>query len=413
MARPLVEVVRSSILALAVAETLVWAGTFYLFPALLLHFERDLGWSKTELAGAFTAALLTSAAAAPLVGRVVDRGFGRGLLTGSALGAGVLLLLLALVEARWQFYAVWLGLGLAMAGGLYEPCFAWLIRTRGDDARRAITRITLIAGFAGTVSFPSANAIAERFGWRASALAFAAIIMLVAVPLMWLGATPPGERAPAHDAGGPGAGRRADRAADRGPDRGALPRAMSRPAFWLLGAAFTMIAFNHGILITHLLPLLAERGVGLDTSVLAVSLIGPMQVAGRLLMLAGERRVPLGAVCAISFIAMIAASTLLWLAGASVALLLAFVALQGAGYGVTSITRPAITADYLGRAGFGVISGAIGAAFMAANAAAPTVAALIWTSGGYDLVLLTCILAAVLGLAAFAAASAPVIRGRR
>ncbi|HEX6141465.1 MAG TPA: MFS transporter [Geminicoccaceae bacterium] len=405
MARPLAEVVRGSILALAVAETLVWAGTFYLFPALLLHFERELGWSKTELAGAFTAALLTSAAAAPLVGRVIDRGFGRGLLTSSALGAGILLLLLALVEARWQFYAVWLGLGLAMAGGLYEPCFAWLIRTRGDGARRAITRITLIAGFAGTVSFPTANAIADRLGWRASALAFAALIMLLAVPLMWLGATPPGDRAPAHGAGEAGAGRPAD--------RGALARAMSTPAFWLLGAAFTMIAFNHGILITHLLPLLAERGVGLETSVLAVSLIGPMQVAGRLLMLAGERRVPLGAVCAISFIAMIAASTLLWLAGAGVALLLAFVALQGAGYGVTSITRPAITADYLGRAGFGVISGAIGSAFMAANAAAPTVAALIWTSGGYDLVLMTCILAAVLGLAAFAAASAPVVRGRR
>lgn len=395
---------RGSILALAVAETLVWAGTFYLFPALLLHFERELGWSKTELAGAFTTSLLVSALAAPVAGRLVDRGGGRALLAGSALGAGLLLVLLAMVQTRWQFYAVWLGLGLAMAGCLYEPCFAWLTRTRGDGARRAITRITLIAGFAGTVSFPTANAIAERFGWRASAIAFAALIVLVALPLMWLGAAVPEQARPAH---GAGAG------ADRGglADQGAVGRAMRSPVFWLLGAAFTMIAFNHGILITHLLPLLAERGVGLEISVLAVSLIGPMQVAGRLLMLAGERRVPVGAVCAISFSAMIAASILLWLAGAGVALLLAFVALQGAGYGVTSITRPAITADYLGRAGFGVISGAIGAAFMAANAAAPTVAALIWTSGGYDLVLVTCVLAAAVGLAAFVAAS--VIRRRR
>src|SRR3546814_10702611 len=77
-----------------------------------------------------------------------------------------------------------------MALCLYEPCFAFLTRTRGGDARRAITRITLIAGLAGTVSFPTANLLAELFGWRAATSGFAAGILLLAVPLFAYGTRP-------------------------------------------------------------------------------------------------------------------------------------------------------------------------------------------------------------------------------
>ena len=383
-----------STIALAGAETIVWAGLYYLFPALLLHFERDLG-NKTALAGAFTAALLLSALAAPVAGRIIDRGFGRELLTGSALAGGLLLVLLAAAETMVQFYLVWLGLGLAMAGCLYEPCFAHVTHVRGAAARLVITRITLVAGFAGTVSFPIANLVAGLGGWRASALVFAGLILIVGVPLMWLGAAAPEEaknlREPAKHPG------------VTAPE-GAFARAAASPVFWLLAAAFTMVALNHGILITHLLPLLAEREVDTGLAVIAVSLIGPMQVLGRLLMLAAERRVSISAVSAISFIAMSLASSLLLLAPAALPALFLFVALQGAGYGVTSITRPAITAVYLGRVGFGVISGALATAFMGATALAPTVAALIWTVGGYDLVLITCIATAAAGLVCFGAA---------
>ena len=67
---------------LAVAETLVWAALYYLFPALLLEWERDLGWSKTELAGALTLALVISALLGPVTGRLIDRGFGRVVFSG-------------------------------------------------------------------------------------------------------------------------------------------------------------------------------------------------------------------------------------------------------------------------------------------------------------------------------------------
>ena len=380
-------ITRRAVWALAVAETVVWAGTLYIFPALLIHWEADLGWSKTTLAGAFTVAVLISAAAAPLAGRLIDAGHGVRLMTIGTVAAGGLVGLLGLVHAIWQFYAVWALIGVAAAACLYEPCSAFLIRTQGADARRVLTQITLVTGFASALAFSGANAVAEIWGWRIAVLVFGAVMLFVAAPLFHVGGR-------AADSGDPG-----DARAGAGRSgSGALRAATRRPAFWLLGATFAMIALSHGVLITHLLPMLAERGVATGVAVLAASGIGPMQVVGRLAMMSVERRVSMNAVCGLSFALMIAAMVALIQAGADPWLLAAFVVLQGAGYGVTAITRPVVTATVLGREGFGAVSGALALPFITASAVAPTLAAAVWTVGGYDMVR-SCLLV-VLGIAA-------------
>ena len=379
------------IAVIAVGETLVWAGMFYSFPALLLHWEQSLGWSKTELSGAFTVSLLLSAGCAPLVGRLIDRGHGALVLGASALTGALLLVLLSRVGQLWQFYLVWMGLGVAMSGCLYEPCFAHLTHVLGIEARRSITTVTLIAGFAGTVSFPIAHFLSEAFGWRGAVIGLAALVGLAGAPMLWLGA-----RFPKQDFG---ANRKSSTDAT-----GALARALRAPVFWLLAGAFALTALNHGMLITHLLPLLADRGIAGPTSVLAASLIGPMQVVGRLAMMAVQSHLSMSAVCIVSFFFLVVASTLLYAVAAVPFFVFAFVLLQGSGYGVTSITRPVITVEFLGRAGFGVVSGAQATAYFGAAAAAPMVAALLWRIGGYDLVIIMCIAFALAGIACFAAA---------
>ena len=137
---------------LAVAETIVWACLYYIFPALLVHWEADLGWSKTELTGAFTVSIVVSALCSPIVGILIDRGYGATVLGGGTLIGGILIFVLSLVDSLPVFYAVWCGLGMAMSACLYEPCFMLVTRTRGVSAKRGITLITLVAGFAGTVS---------------------------------------------------------------------------------------------------------------------------------------------------------------------------------------------------------------------------------------------------------------------
>src|SRR5690606_26114385 len=208
----------------------------------------DFGWAKAELTGAVTLSIALSAVFSPLAGRLIDRGLGPQVLAGGALAGGVCIGLVGLVQSLWQFYALWCLIGIANAFCLYDACFAVVVRAAGGEARRPITLITLVAGLAGTLSFPVAHAMAEAFGWRASCFAFAVLIGLVGLPLMWRGA----------------------RCLEAGVDAGAMPTTqgggaaasfLRRPAFWLLAASFALLSLNHSAILNHFLPMLDERGV--------------------------------------------------------------------------------------------------------------------------------------------------------
>ena len=375
----------------AVAETLVWAAYYYSFPALLPTWEAELGFSKTVLTGAFTLSLTISAVLAPVAGRLIDRGHARAVFGGSVSLAAVLLVLLSRVEEVWQFYAVWSGLGVAMAGSLYEPCFAILTHCLGTRARRGITMVSLVAGFAGTVSFPGAHLLTEAFGWRVAVVVFAGVVLCICVPLAFYGCRHAARAAPA---------------VARPPS--ASPRAAARAArtlaFWLLAVSFTSIALDHALVVSHLLPILADRGLALGTAVAAASMIGPMQVAGRLLMLSVESRVSTRAICFACFVSMAVAGTALYLAGMAPGLVAIFVVLQGSGAGVLSVIRPIVVAELLGRTDFGVTAGMLAIGFVGGSAIAPILASLIWQVGGYDLVLVLTIIVPLVGLAAVLAA---------
>ncbi len=367
----------------AVAETIVWATMYYSFPALLLEWERDLGWSKAELTGAFTLALVLSAVLAPFAGRIIDHGHGRHVFAGSTVLGAAMLCLLSQVTELWQFYLVWIGLGFAMAGSLYEACFAIVTRVFGADAKKAITLVTLVAGFAGTVSFPSAHTLVGLVGWRGAVVVFAIVMLVVATPLIWYGCRA-AERLSETNAPSPS------------PKTSHALHVAKSFTFWALALSLAAIAVDHSMILTHLLAMLNERGVDKEAAVLAASMLGPMQVAGRLAMMAAERHVSNIAISVACFLALGAAAASLLGASAIPSLIVAFVVFQGAGYGVTSIIRPVLVAELLGRQNFGVVSGLVAVPFMAGFAAGPTVGALIWDAGGYTSVILFAV--AILGL---------------
>lgn len=152
------------------------------------------------------------------------------------------------------------------------------------------------------------------------------------------------------------------------------------------------------MILTHLLPIMADRGISSDAAVLVASMMGPMQAAGRVAMFTVEKQVSMFAIALVCSVSVaIAASSLLG-AKEAFGLIVVFVILHGAGYGVTSITRPVITADFLGRQNFGVISGMLAVPFMLGIAISPTLAAIMWEYGGYDLVIKLAILIVLIGL---------------
>ena len=373
------------ILLLAVAQLLIWACIYYSFPALLLHWENSLGWSRADLTGAITLAVFISAFSSPLYGRLVDAGHGAVMMTGAAALGGVGMLLLTQVAELWQFYLVWGAIGVCMSGALYEPCFALITRARGIDAKRGIIFVTLIAGFAGTLSFPTAHQLAGTFGWRGAVMFFGGVAIFVVAPLMWFGASAV-EQDGKH----------------RRPVEHQLAPArrsfLTSPVFWCLALAFGLGAVMHGITLHHLLPILDERRVDPEVAVMAISFIGPMQVAGRLTMMAAERHVSNHAIASACFVLMACSILLLIGAGATPTLLIGFVILFGGAYGMVSIVRPVIARELLGEAQFGAKSGALSLIYLVGSASAPFLGSLGWSWGGYDRVLPGLILLAAVGL---------------
>ena len=376
---------------LAIAETMVWAAMYYGFPALLPAWERDLGWSKTELSLAFTLSLVVSASLVPVAGRLIDRGHARAIFAGGTMLGAVLLALLSTVTEFWQFLCIWIGLGVAMSGTLYEACFAVLVRSTGDRARRAITIVSIVAGLAGTVAFPSAHLLAGAFGWRGAVLVFAAVVGLVAAPLVWNACRRAEVQATMH-------------APEPSASAGQALAVTRSPVFWLLAIAVFLAALDHGMLISHVLPILDDRGIDVGLAVLAASLVGPMQVAGRLVLMATDRFASTVVASTGCFAMMAMAGVCLLDAGAAPVLLAGFVVLQGAGIGIASVMRPVITAELLGRRNFGVVSGLVGLMHMGGYALGPSVSAMVWTWGGYDRVIVLAIGAAVAATAALLAA---------
>jgi len=372
---------------LAIAETMFWASCFYVFHALLPRWETGFEWQRTQITTAITIALLSSAMSARFVGALIDRGFGRRMFIAGGLTATVLLLLLSVVESLWQFYAIWMVMGICHSAILYEPCFAILTRLFKTSAKKAITRVTLVAGLAGTVSYPLGHLLSEWFGWQRALWVFA-FLCLIATVLASHALKNVELSAP-------------DQTTLKSASDSALGEALRSPVFWLIAAAFSMMALNHGALLPHLLPLLYERNVSPATAVLAASLIGPMQVVGRICMISVEERMPITVITIFSFLVVAMASLVLLWSESLPWLLFVFVLFQGGGYGVTSITRPAVTAEFLGRRGFGAISGTIAVPFTVAFAIGPTLGALIWSLGGYRTVLIATTASALIGTMTF------------
>ncbi|SMD07822.1 Predicted arabinose efflux permease, MFS family [Fulvimarina manganoxydans] len=383
---------RRAIAALSISTTLNWACLYYAFAALLPEWEAAENWPKTGLTAAFAGAVLLSALAAPVVGRRIDRGQGPRVFVLAGLFGAVILSLIPFAPIFPVFAGLWLCLGLAMAGTLYEPCFALLTRALGADARRAITLVTLVGGFAGTLAFPLIHWLSGIGGWRLACWSLAAILFFVALPLHYYAA------------------RRLEAAARRRPvfeptssastKGGTNPEAVrTKGAFWALSAAFALVGAGHGLIINHALPMLSDFGFSSAEAIATVSAIGPMQVLARLLLLGTERRLPASIATLLSFVALTLAATCLLFSAGFLPLLVLFAALQGFGYGAISILRPVLLRETMGEAGFGAISGTMAAVYVSAVALAPFAGSLLWRVGGYSLalgaVLLACLAAMV------------------
>ncbi|NZA26137.1 MFS transporter [Luteimonas sp. SJ-92] len=391
------------VIALGGAQTLAWGSSYYLPAILAMPMARSLGLAPGMVFGAFSGALVVAALVGPLVGRRIDRHGGRGVLAASSLVFAAGLALLGLAQDAFQLFAAWLVIGLGMSLGLYEAAFATLARLYGDHARGAITGITLLAGFASTVCWPLSAWLDAELGWRATCLFWAGAHLAVGLPVNRLLVPKPhaGTEGAPH-AAAPAAG--ADGTATRAP-----AAAHPRRAMWLLACIFTGSWFVATAMAAHLPWLLQEAGASATAAIAAAAMVGPAQVAGRLLEFGLLRHVhpllsarlaasahPLGALALLAF-------------GAPAAI--PFALLHGAGNGILTIAKGTLPLALFGPGGYGFRQGVLMVPARFAQAGAPLLFALLMTRYGANALLLSIALALAVLAALLALVPAPARPG--
>jgi MFS family permease len=360
--------------ALSVTETISWGIVYYAFAVFLVPMQRDLGLSTAQLTGAFSLALLVSALAGIAVGRYLDRHSPRGLMTAGSIAATALVLAWSQVDGLAAVYALWIGLGLAMAAVLYEPAFTVIAKWFADAAerRRALTALTLVAALASFIFLPLSQALIDAHGWRDALVILALILGASTIPLHALALRRPPT---AHS-------RQHDHAA------GSAAIALRSVPFWLLTGAFFLASLTGIAMTIHAIPYLLERGQDPAFAAFAVGLIGVSQIPGRVLFAGAAARLPRPAAIATVFATIAAGIVVVVGLPNDTALVIGFV-LLGMGNGMTTLARAAAIADLYGPAGYGTIAGVMGAVTTVARAAAPVAAALCAAAVGYGALLWT------------------------
>ena len=346
---------------LGATQTLAWASSYYLPAILADSIARDLGISTAWLFGLFSFALLLSALLGPKVGRTIDRFGGREVLAVSNLVLAGGLVLLALAQSTAVLGVAWLVLGVGMSLGLYDAAFATLGRIYGEQARRPITGITLIAGFASTVGWPLTAWGLGEIGWRDTCLIWAAAHVLLGLPANLRLLPKPAGLAGTGAAGDGGVA--------------VKPRIVMDRNMWLIAMAFALAWFVTAAMAVHFPRLLQAAGATSVEAIAAGALIGPAQVAARV-MEAGllSRFHPLVSARLATICHPIGAGVLA-LAGAGGAS--AFALVHGAGNGILTIARGSVPLAIFGPENYGYRLGLLGAPARIAQAGAPLIFGLL------------------------------------
>ncbi len=348
---------------LALTETVSWGILYYGFAVFLVPMEREFGWSRASLTGAFSLALLVSGLADSFVGRLLDRIGPRLPMTVGSLAATLLLLAWSRVTHLTAFYAVWAGLGLVMALVLYEPAFATLAKWFERRRRQAITVLTLVGGLASVIFTPLNSWLIERLGWRSTLLVLAgALAVTTVLPHALLLRAPPVEPA--------------QRASTAAGEARAVLRTLT---FWSLTAALTMAALVTVTVNVHLLPYLLGHGYSPAFAATITGLVGLMQIPGRVLVAPLGRWIPDPILTTAVFLAQGSALLVLLFAGQQQVGALAFVTLFGMANGMITIVRAARPAELFGSAAEELIAGTMTLLVTLARAAAPLGAGALYT----------------------------------
>lgn len=369
------------ITALGVVQIFAWGSSYYLLAVLAAPIAADTGWPLSWIVGGLSIGLFVAGLVSPRVGDAIGWRGGKPVLALSCVLLAVGLLTLGLAPGLPVFVAGWVVIGFGMGAGLYDASFATLGGLYGRSARSAITALTLWGGFASTVCWPLSALFVEYLGWRGACIAYAAIHLALCLPLILFIL--------------PGNGRGAPKV----PASGKASVQLSPPerrAYLTMMAIMVLAGLSVTIISVHLLTMLQGRGLSLAEAVALGALIGPAQVAARVIeMASGGRHHPIWTLAGAA--GLFAVGLVMLAAGLPLVGLAIF--LYAAGNGIFSIAKGALPLALFGPDRYGPIMGRLAQPGLIAQAAAPTVGAVLLSVAGADPTLTVLALLALINIA--------------
>ena len=345
---------------LGITQILAWGSSYYLPAVLAKPTAEATGWSLSWIVGGLSLGLLIAGLASPLVGRRIKSHGGRPVLIASALLLAAGQSVLAIAPNLVVFLIGWVMMGLGMGAGLYDPAFSTLGRLYGHGARQLITALTLFGGFASTVCWPLSAFLVSELGWRGACASYAVIQLCISLPLYVFAL--PKERVgdkivPATEAEGD-----------------ASMRTPSRSLFLLLATTIMIASMVSTVISVHLLTILQAHGLTMAAAVALGALVGPSQVGARFIeSQIGKYHHPIWTKL-VSVSSVLIGLVLLW---GNLPLVFLTLIFYGAGIGLESIARATLPLALFGPADYAPIMGRLARPSLIAQAAAPSIGAVL------------------------------------
>jgi predicted MFS family arabinose efflux permease len=373
---------------LGAAQLIAWGTLYYAIAVLAEPMGAELSLTRSHVFGAFAWSMLISGVLAPWAGRTLDRFGGRAVLVASAIVGALGFFALARVHSFAGLVLGWSILGLAMALGLYDTCFAAIGHMVPASYRRTVTGVTLVAGFASTISWPTTHHLVQAVGWRMSCDLYAAALLTCA-PLYALVLSSVRAAPKAHPT-------------STALLQGELPDALRKRAS-LLAWAFAGTAVVGASMSAHLVAVLEALQLTSDDAVWIAASIGAMQVAGRLLELVFGSRLHPVRLGFLTFAGLVAAMVLLIAVGALPSAVYAFALFYGIANGLLTIAKATLPVEMFGFANVGAVLGGFSAPSLVMRALAPFAFAVIMGELGTTHALVGLAVVSLASLAAYVA----------
>ncbi len=379
------------VLALGLTQTIGYGTLYYaygvLVPAVGRTFEVELNW----LFGIFSIGILLGGLFAPLIGRELDRRGARVILTGGSALAGLALCLCAASQNIYLFCAGVVFIEIAAGFVLYEAAFGGLTQIYRHDARRHITSVTLIAGFASTIFWPLTQELVTRFDWRWTMVLFAMAHIIVCLPLHYFilrAAVPVEAKHEASDTT-----RANEPVVHQGAER--------QRAFMLYAIAICASGIVYSAFPIHMLTIISNEGFTATHAAMIAMFMGPAQVLARLVEVSFGQRFDAMVTGKVSLGCLVACICLLLATPGSLLTAIAFAMLYGVSQGLITIARGTVPLQLFGIRGYGALVGKVSGIRFFVNASAPFLFAFFSTKVGIDFALMLCGAAAMTSVAAF------------